>query len=135
MEVSHDKLLSLKLGQKLYTDGMPRRFGLHNCKLAGSLMIESFFSALAGENDKSSQDVQLYQQIMGSLLYLALRTSMDILAPVLILARFHKHPTAYCHRALRRVLHYLRGTHNQGLLFQSGPVDMNWYVNADYRKR
>ena len=50
--------------------------------------------------------------MIGSLLYLELRTLLDILAPDLILARFKQAPTAYCHRGVKSVLYYLRGTYD-----------------------
>ena len=44
-------------------------------------MIESFWTALKSESDKSIINEQLYQQIIGSLMYLAQRTQFDILHP------------------------------------------------------
>lgn len=129
---SDGSLVGLKLGQRLYIEGMLRRFGLCNCKPARSPMVESFFTSLATEEDKSSQDVQLFQQMIGSLLYLALRTRLDILAPVLILARFQNAPTAYCHRAVKRVLRYLRGTCDLGLLYQPGSLQLSGFVDSDF---
>lgn len=126
------ELLGLKLGQRLYVEGILRRFGLHNSKPARSPMVESFFSSLSVEEDKSPQDVQVYQQMIGSLLYLALRTRMDILAPVLILARFQNAPTAYCRRAVKRVLRYLRGTCDFGLLYRPGSLELDGYVDSDF---
>ena len=54
------------------------------------------------------------------------------MAPVLILARFQKSPTAYCHRAAKRGLRYLRGTHTFGLQYNSGSYELQTYVDADY---
>lgn len=70
--------------------------------------------------------------MIGSLLYLALRTRMDILAPVVIFSRFQKSSTGYCRRAVKRVLRYLRGTHTIGLHYQSGETDVQTFVDADH---
>lgn len=70
--------------------------------------------------------------MIGSLLYLALRTRLEILAPVLILALFQKAPTAYYHRAVKRVLRYLRGTCDHGILYYPGSLDLRGYVDSDF---
>lgn len=75
---------------------------------------------------------QLYQQIIGSLLYLALHTRLDILPAVSILSRFQKAPTAYCHRAAKHVLRYLRGTSSYVVKYQSDDLDVNAFVDSDY---
>lgn len=64
---------------------------------------------------------------------MALRTRLDILAPVLILAPFQKAPNACCHRDVRRVLRYLRGTYHFGLNDTLGGADMiQAFLDADY---
>ena len=95
-------------------------------------MVESFFPSFATEPDKSVIEVELFQQMIGSLLYLALRTRLDILAPVLILARFQNAPTRYCHRAAKRVLRYLRGSCDVGITYRTGSLRIQAFVDADY---
>jgi len=95
-------------------------------------MIASFFTGMSEETDKTVVEVERYQQIIGSLLYLALRTRLDILAPVLILARFAQSPTAYCHRGGKRVLRYLRGTADFMLRYSAGSTELQAFVDADY---
>lgn len=129
---SEGRPLSLKLSQPLYIQGMLRRFGLENSKPARTPMVETFFPSFAAETDKSVVDVELFQQMVGSLLYLALRTRLDILAPVLILARFQKSPTRYCHRAAKRILRYLRGSSDHGITYRAGGLQMQAFVDADY---
>ena len=70
--------------------------------------------------------------MIGSLLYLALRTRLDILAPVLILARFQNAPTSYCHRGAKRVLRYLRGTSDVGITYNTRNMRIQAFVDADY---
>lgn len=129
---SNGQLLGVKLAQPLYVNGMLRRFGLEYSKPARSPMVELFFSSLDVEEDESPFEVQLYQQMTGSLLYLAFCTRLDILAPVLILARFQKAPTRYCHRAVKRVLMYLRGTTHHGLVHHPEDMQLNGCVDSDY---
>ena len=65
-------------------------------------------------------------------MYLAQRTRFDILAPVLILSRFQKNPTAYCHQAAKRILRYLCGTLNYGIWFSDDNLILNSFVDSDY---
>ena len=124
--------ITLSMSQPLYAESVLRRFGLQDSKPAVTPMVESFYSGLAAETDKSIVSVERYQQMVGSLLYLALRTRLDILAAVLILARFQTSPTAYCHRAIKRVLRYVRGTSGYGVHYNSGSTELHTYVDADY---
>ena len=126
------RVRALSMKQPLYAEGVLRRFGLDKSKPARTPMVESFFSGLAAEEDKSVVSVELYQQMVGSLLYLAIRTRPDISTAVAILARFQKAPTAYCHRAAKRVLRYLRGTSGYDLRYIAGSRDLNAFVDSDY---
>ena len=129
---SHGHLTSLKMYQPQYTESTLRRFGLQESKPALTPMIESFFTGLDAEDDKTVVDVERYQQMIGCLLYLALRSRPDILVSVLILARFQNAPTAYCHRGAKRVLRYLRGSTDFGMFYSTGSLDMNSFVDSDY---
>ena len=129
---ANGRLVSLKMAQPMYTESVLRRFGLQNSKPACTPMVESFFKGLADESDKSMVQVERYQQMIGSLLYLALRTRPDIVVAVLILARFQNAPTAYCHRSVKRVMRYLRGTSEYGVHYTSGNTDLHGYVDSDY---
>ena len=131
-KTANDLYTSVKLSQPLYCESILRRFGLQNCKPACTPMVEGFFSGYAAEEDKTVVNPELYQQMIGSLLYLALRTRFDILAAVLILARFRKDPTAYCHRATKRVLRYLKGTTTHGFAYTKEKLEEICHVDADY---
>lgn len=71
--------------------------------------------------------------MIGCLLYLGLRRPPDILAPVLILARFQNAPTAFSYRSVKRVLRYIRGTTDFGITYHSaGSMEMQSFVDSDY---
>ena len=78
-------------------------------------MIRSFFNGLEAVGNRDIVNVKLYEQMIGSLLYLALRTRPDILVSVLILARFQQAPCSFCHSAVKRILRYLKGTLGHGM--------------------
>lgn len=126
---SNIQLLSAKMAQHLHVNGRQRQFGLDQSKPVPSPMVESFFTVRDVEEDKSSYEIQMYQQMMGSLLYLALRTGGDNLPPVIISARFQKAPTRYGHLTVKTVLRCLHGTTRHGLFFQHGDMLLNCFVH------
>lgn len=95
-------------------------------------MVEKFFTGLDAEQDDSTINIELSQQMIGSLLYLAIRTRPDILAAVLILARFQQSPSAYFHRGVKRVLRYFNGTAQRCIMFKTGRNELLVYVDSDY---
>lgn len=123
---------SLKMSQPLYTETILRRFGLQDSKPALTPMVESFYTGLVAESDKSVVSGKTYQKMIGSPLYLALRTRFYILASLLILVRFQNAPTAYCHRAIKRLLIYVRGTSKYGIIYNSGSIELNSFVDANH---
>jgi hypothetical protein len=95
-------------------------------------MAEPFFTGYDADADKAVVEVELYRQIIGSQLYMALHTRPDVLVAVSILVRFSQSPTAYCHRGAKRVLRYLRGTVNMALVYRNGEKHINAFVDSDY---
>ena len=70
--------------------------------------------------------------MIGCLLYIGQRSRPDILVAVLILARFQNCPTAYCHRGVKRILRYLRGSTDFGITYIPGNIDMQCFVDSDH---
>lgn len=95
--------------QTEYTEGVLRKFEMGNIHPAPTPMVESFFSGLNAEPDKCIVDKKCFEQIIGLLLYLALRTRPEIFVAVLILARFQKATTSFYIKATTRILRYLSG--------------------------
>lgn len=122
----------LMLSQTMYIDGLLRRFGMDKAKPVSTPMVTAFWNSKSAESDKSIISVKVYEQMIGSLLYLALRSRPDILAAVLILARFQKSPTAYCHQAVKRVFRYLQGSRNLCMIYETGDMKINSFVDSDY---
>ncbi len=66
---------------------------MSDCNPVATPVVEKVFEGLRGEKVKTAIDVELYQQMIGSLLYIALRSRPDILVAVSILSRFQQKPT------------------------------------------
>ena len=122
----------LMFSQTMYIDGLLRRFGMENAKPVSTPMVTSFWNSISGESDNSVVNVKVYEQMIGSLLYLALRSRPDILASALILARFQNSSTAYCYQAVKRVFRYLEGSRNLCMVYEASDMTISSFVDSDY---
>ena len=87
-------------------------------------------------------DATLYQSAIGSLLYLWTRS--DIAFAVSHVARFCSSPTKEHWTAVKRILRYLKGTSNYGLMYSrnddiadalNGYSDADWAGDVNDRER
>jgi hypothetical protein len=122
----------LNVLQPTYIKTMLVRYGMQDSRPASTPTVESFSAHLEAEEDTTVVEQNLYQQIICSLLYLALKTRPDILTAVCILSRTASAPTKYCHMAVKRVFRYLQGTVYLALEYCSSDIKMNMFVDSDY---
>jgi len=73
-----------------------------------------------------------YQNLIGSLMYLAVSTRPDIAYDVSSLSQLHTNYTTEHWIAAKRVLRYLKGTPDYGLTFEKTGKDLVGYVDADW---
>ena len=73
-----------------------------------------------------------YQSAVGSLLYLSTRTRPDIAYAVGNSARYCSEPTNSHWCAVKRILRYLRGTTDLGLLYRPDNPNLCGYSDADW---
>ncbi|XP_040864966.1 secreted RxLR effector protein 161-like [Glycine max] len=82
-------------------------------------------------------DATLYRQIVGSLMYLC-NTRLDIAYSVGIISRFMKAPKISHMMAAKRILRYVKGTTDYGVLLPFGQNESNQnllgYTDSDWRK-
>ena len=72
---------------------------------------------LQEDKGKDLEDVTMYQQLVGSLIYLIL-TLLDILYVVGVVSRYMSNPKKPHLDAVRRILRYVKGTINFGVLYK-----------------
>ena len=89
-------------------------------------------------NDKLFNQ-EMYQSAVGCLLYLSTKTRPDIAYAVGNVAKFAEKPTTEHWSAVKRIMRYLNGTFNYGLLYGDpsyliGYSDANWAGDLDDRK-
>ena len=128
------------MGQPTYTEKLLSKMGMNNCNPVSTPADPSNHLVKAAEDDEVV-DQPLYQSLIGSLMYLATCTRPDIAYSVGVLARFSSKPNQSHWTAAKRVLRYLKGTSNLGIVFKGdspdGPAvfsDADWAGDAGDRK-
>ena len=103
-----------------------------NSKLVGT-PVNPDIKLVAGENPDDVCNQQMYQAVVGSLLYLSTKTRPDIAYAVGRVARFCANPTKEHWTAVKRILRYLNGTIKLGLLYsESTSAKIAGYTDADW---
>ncbi|KAK2987941.1 hypothetical protein RJ640_003419 [Escallonia rubra] len=79
------------------------------------------------------KDPTKYRQLIGSLIYLTL-TRPDIAQAVGMVSRFMQAPKKPRLEAARRILKYLQGTIDFGIMYRRGGYKINGFCDADYAR-
>lgn len=136
----------LSLNQERYIEHVLARFGMSACRpvktpLDPSTKLTKY--ATEGENDVKLTDQSLYQQIVGSLMYLMIATRPDIANSVSIVSQFAASPTNTHMQAVKHILRYLRGTstfklnygpNNDAQIVLTGFSDSDWANDVNTRR-
>jgi len=101
------------------------RFGLENCKPVSTPCVRGAIDGVDDPDDAeelkkdpdAAVDVQLYQEIVGTVMYASVSCRPDISYAVQLLARGMQAPTHRHMVAAKRVFRYLAGTKDVGLSF------------------
>jgi len=89
---------------------------------------------LQEDEGKDLEDVTMYRQLVGSLIYLAL-TRPDISYPVGVVSRYMSNPNKPHLDAVKQILRYVKGTINFGILYkETKDCQVMGYCNADYAR-
>lgn len=128
------------MGQPAYTEKLLTKMGMHDCKPVKT-PVEPGSHLVKGTEKDTAVDRELYQSLVGSLMYLATCTRPDIAYAVGTLARFSSNPNTTHWTAAKRVLRYLKGTSNLGIVFKGeesgncmGYSDADWAGDREDRK-
>ena len=93
MNIVHNKnLRELVVDQAAYARKVVERFGLINCKPVRT-PLPTGYSPLPNKEEASPDEQSYFQQIIGSLLYLALGTRPDIIYAVILMSQFSANPS------------------------------------------
>ena len=120
------------IGQPFYTEKTLQRYEMHECKPV-STPVNPDSKLVAADGPDVVHNQRLYQAVVGSLLYLSTKTRPDIAYAVSTAARFCAKPTKEHWIAVKRILRYLKGTTNYGLLYRKDAADtVTGYSDADW---
>ena len=90
---------------------------MHNCN-STKAPFDSLHSNLHKRTEEEQPaDLELYRQIIGSLMHLAIITRPNIAFHVSKLSQFNSDPSIHHYAAAKHVLRYLQGTKDYGLYF------------------
>ena len=124
--------LTTWIAQPAYIKKLLEKQGLGDSKPVGT-PVDPGSHLLKATEDEEAVDQQLYQSLVGSLMYLSVCTRPDIAYAVSTLARFSNKPNRSHWTAAKRVLRYLRGTDDYGIAFtKSDSGECMGYSDADW---
>lgn len=120
---------SVKISQKSYAKKILEKFNFSECR-AVSTPMENIATVV--EVQKSTNDFP-YRQAVGAIMYLMLGTRPDLAFSVGVLSRALESPTSEDVQRLKRVLRYIAGTLDYGIIYKTnGEKKLECYSDADY---
>ncbi|CAI7820490.1 unnamed protein product, partial [Closterium sp. NIES-54] len=134
MHVDRDRASgTIHLHQEKYVKGVVESFGMGNSKPVGTPLATGF-SCLTGEEESTLDEPEgkLIHSLVGSLMYAAVSTRPDLAYAAGVLGRVVSNPHTEHVHAGGRVLRYLQGTANLGLVYEAGPIELKGYADLDY---
>jgi hypothetical protein len=118
--------------QMKYATDILIKFGMENCNKVSSPIVPGC-KLVKNENGKASDSTN-YKQLVGSLMYL-LATRPDLAFSVCLVARFMERPTEMHVAGVKRILRYLKGTIDHGILYKKSVNDelqLKGWTDSDY---
>ena len=123
---------SIWIGQPAYTKNLLKSYGMQDSNPVNTPADANYKLQPATNQDEPLNQTQ-YQSAVGSLMYLSVNSRPDIAFSVNSLARFNSNPRKEHWSALKRVLRYLNGMINHGLIYkQGGAKHFVGYSDADW---
>ncbi len=107
---------SISIDQKAYIESLVNRFDMKGCKPKPTQMVPGLH--LSKEDCPATPDkeqTRAYQQLIGSLMYVACGTRPDIAYTVSTCAQFMSNPWPRHMEAAKHIIRYLKGTSHVGL--------------------
>ena len=125
----------MELSQHQYFTNILSRFGIDNCRPASTRIDRKTYLVKASDSD-SGIEQNLYQRMIGSLMYLLTCTRPDLGFSVSDLSHLSAHSLQRHHTAVKRVFRYLAGTRSMSLKYKrsttSVPLSIVAFSDSDY---
>ena len=116
VKVKHLEEGGIWIGQHTYIKEILKKFNMENSKSVVT-PLDSRAKLIKATDDDEFFEPETYQSAVGCLLYLLTRTRPDIAYAVGNVARFTAKPTKLHWSAVKRIMRYLNGTINHGLIY------------------
>ena len=130
MNIKYDvKSGVMLIDQSNYIKSILEQFELQNARPTCSPIAPGF---VIDDQSPKFENIQLFQQLAGLLLYLANSTRLDIAFPVNILCRHMSQPTSQLFEVGKRILRYLKGTIDYKLKFERSTPMVKIYADSDF---
>ncbi|CAK1595645.1 unnamed protein product [Parnassius mnemosyne] len=140
IQFSRDNEDRVYMEQSVYIERLLERFGMCECKPALT-PIDVNVKLMKPESVNESVMKQYpYQSLVGALMFLAVSTRPDVTYSVNYLSQFNTNYNVEHWKAAKRVLRYLKGIPNYGLVYERtglslfSVVDADWAANSVDRK-
>jgi hypothetical protein len=111
------KARTITLDQELYVTKALQRYGMQTCKMVSTPEVVGAVTGCSEEELSAPAELQLFQEMVGTLMYAAVSCRLDIAHAVHALASDMQAPTGRSMLAAKRVLRYLAATKDIGLVF------------------
>ncbi|XP_019054852.1 PREDICTED: uncharacterized protein LOC109115361 [Nelumbo nucifera] len=117
--------------QRRYATEVLKRFGMFESKSVSSPIVPGF--KMSRDDHGVIVDETYFKQMVGSLMYLT-ATRPDIMFSVSLISRYMAKPTELHLQAAKRILRYLKGTTNYGILYKKGGQEEEplAFTDSDY---
>ena len=121
----------IEMSQEKYIDKILSRFGMSDCK-PKAIPCELGVSN-ATVDDRDFEDVSLYREVIGSLIYLMTTTRPDLCYVVGMLSQHLAKPKVAHYAIAKQTLRYLKGTKSKTLKFvKTETLDIVGYSDSDW---
>ena len=126
------------ISQEKYVDDLLKKFNMQDCKPLATPMAMN--KKLSKDDGQNKVDATVYRSLVGSLIYLT-NSRLDIVHAVSIVSRFMSNPSKAHFAAAKRILRYVKGTKDFGILYEAdrdfnltGYTDSDWAGSTNDRK-
>ena len=120
------------ISQKKYAENILSKFKMENCNPVMTPLLVN--EKLVKEDGSGDADTAQYKNLVGSLLYLT-TTRPDIMYASGLLSRFMHQPSKTHFGVAKRVLRYVQGTKNYGIMFERNEredVELFGFCDSDW---
>ncbi|XP_021992050.1 secreted RxLR effector protein 161-like [Helianthus annuus] len=118
------------LSQQKYARNLLDKFNMRDCNSISTPM--EYGLRLTKEDPEESVDQNMYRSLVGCLMYLT-NTRPDILFVVSRISRFMERPKKSHWESGKRILRYVKGTLNHGIIYSKGSRGkLTGYSDSDY---